>query len=440
MSSSGKPAAPAARVPLNPFQTAMLLWEDSHPYNAAHVVRVRGPADVAAWRRAVEAAAGRAGLGRLVIDRARASCSLEPAGPIEVRTIERGKAPAVEALWEAVRADMNAPFPGGPHHPVRWSIVDDSGSGSHYLAAVYRHVAADATSMGAIIGDAVRAHAGLGPRAAGAAVLDAGAGAARAAPRGRLRALARAARVYFRLRRAHRMRLRKDAGEDTGFIVVDPAGGLLRRLSAAAKERGATVNDAFLAALASALAAATPERRARPARRALGIGIAAALRAEPDRDGDLPPGVRVGQAVIVIGEPDEPRLDVLLERVAALARAEKDGGAFTATPWSLLALSRLKRWLPRQGARAWYRKVYPIAAGISNVRWRADAFGGERGGVLAHHRILPPGPALPLAVAPTTLGESLTFSFSHHLGSLAEDEVKTIAAAFVARLEALAGP
>lgn len=445
MSFAGGPASPGVAAParLNPFQEAMLLWEDSHPYNGAHVVRLDGPADVAAWRRAVEAATGRAGLGLLVIDRARALYSLEPAGAIEVRAIERGTAPAREALWQAVRADINSPFPGGPHHPVKWSVVAEPESGSHYLAAVYRHVAADAASLGAIIADAIGAYLGLCPRErAGAPVLEVGTGA-RAPPvarRGRLRALARATRLYFRLRHAHRMRLRKDAGEDTGFIVLDAPRGLLGRLSAAVKSRGATVNDAFLTALASALAASTPGRRAHPTRRALALGFAADLRGEHGESRDPPSGVRVGQTVIVVDQPDEPRLEVLLERVAALARAEKEAGSFAGTPWSFIALSRLKRWLPRGGARAWYRKVYPIAAGVSNVRWRGGMFGGAERRILAYYRVAPPGPALPLAVAPTTLEESLTFSFSYHVGSLAEDEVKPLAEAFIHGLETLAGP
>jgi len=439
-SATGQASSPSACGPLNPFQEAMLIWEDSHPYNGAHVVRLEGPPDVAAWQRAVEWAARRAGLGLLTIDRARGSYSLEPAGRIEVRAVERGASPVREALWRSVRTDMGCPFPSGPHHPVRWSITGDPESGCHYLTAVYRHVAADGASMGAIIADAIGAYLGLGPRDDDASVLAAGAGAPRAARRGRLRSLARATRLFFRMRRAHRMRLRKDAGEDTDFIVLEAPRDLLGRLATALASRGATVNDAFLTALASAIASSTPGRRSHPRRRSLALGFVADLRADQGGSGRPTLGVRVGQSVIVVDEPDEPRLESLLERIATLTRAEKERRSFAGTPWSFIALSRLERWLPRQGARSWYRKVYPMAAGLSNVRWRGGSFGGKEGRVLAYYRVPPPGPALPLVVAPTTLDDCLTVSFSYHRGSFTENELKPIASEFLAKLESLAGP
>jgi hypothetical protein len=416
----------------------MLLWEETHPYNGAHVLRLAGPANVALWREAIEAAAGRRGLGLLAIDRTRATYTLEPGGPIDLRPIEPGGSSADEALWKAVRAGMNNPFPAGPHHPVRWTIVNDPASDTHYLAAVYRHVAADAASLGAIIAEATSRYLGITPREEPAAGVLAGARAGAAAPGKRLRGLVRAAGLYFRLRRCHRMRLRRDAGEETDFVALDAPRGLLGSLSAVTGRRGATVHDSFLAALASALAAATPGRREHPTRRSLALGFVADLRGERAGDDAPLPGVRVGQAVIVIDEPDEPRSDVLLERIARLTRAEKVAGSLGGTPWRFLALSRLERWIPRAGARAWYRKVHPLAAGVSNVRWREEAFGGGDRRVLAYYRIAPPGPALPLVVTPTTLGDNLTFGFSYHAGSFDRHEASRLAAMFIARLESLA--
>ena len=54
---------------LNPFQQTMLLWEELHPYNAVHYLRLRGRCDFDRLKAAIERAARANGLTVRAISR-----------------------------------------------------------------------------------------------------------------------------------------------------------------------------------------------------------------------------------------------------------------------------------------------------------------------------------------------------------------------------------
>lgn len=65
----------------NSFQRTMFQWNDLHPYNAVHVLRIAGALDLTRLQSAVCSVVQGRGLTGLVIDRARGSYRYE-GGPL----------------------------------------------------------------------------------------------------------------------------------------------------------------------------------------------------------------------------------------------------------------------------------------------------------------------------------------------------------------------
>jgi hypothetical protein len=219
------------------------------------------------------------------------------------------------------------------------------------------------------------------------------------------------------------------------FLVRTPLAGLLDRVAAAARARGGTVNDAFLAALARSLAEMTPRRRGHR-RSALAIALVADRRGAEDPEARAF-GVQLGQSVVLVEDPDAGAPGDLLARVAASTRGIKATGALAGPQWNFTLLSRLARRFPSWNTRAWYRKVYPLAGGLTNVRWRPEAFGPGGARIGEYFRLPPPGPVLPLVVAPTTFGETLTVAMGYNESSLDEPAAERLLDLFLRNLDAL---
>jgi len=102
-------------------------------------------------------------------------------------------------------------------------------------------------------------------------------------------------------------------------------------------------------------------------------------------------------------------------------------------------VARLRRWGGLKDTRAWYRKVYPISAVLSNVKLNAAWFRGAGDRVLDYIRISPTGPALPLVLATARLGDRLNLTLGYHTSVLTDPEARNLTALFLARLELVAG-
>jgi len=169
------------------------------------------------------------------------------------------------------------------------------------------------------------------------------------------------------------------------------------------------------------------------------MGVVRDLRVEAERDLSADFAVHLGQTVLLVEDPDEPDFEKLLSGIARRLRRAKESGAFAGPQGPFLALSSARRILRRRRTRAWYRKVFPITAGLSNVRWDAGALGPASGPVLAYYRVAPPGPALPLVIAPTTLGDRFSVTISHVESAFSPEDAEAIEAVFLRKLEEFGG-
>jgi len=136
---------------LNSFQQAMLLWEELHPYIAAHAVRLRGRADVASLSAAPHRAAHETGIGELALHGDKRAYQYLPLHTIPIRELPEA-VDADQTLCAVITEEMKTPFPAGPHHPIRWVVFNDKTGDAHFVVLVYHHVASDGYGVQAFLG------------------------------------------------------------------------------------------------------------------------------------------------------------------------------------------------------------------------------------------------------------------------------------------------
>ncbi len=412
----------------------MLLWERLHPYNAVHALRILGPSRPQRLAAAIEAVERAAGIGALEIDRSARACRYVPAAAPRV------KAGVCDEVGEQtptglLAAGLNASFAGRPQTPFRWTLLEEAGGGAHWVALAYRHVAADAHGAQALLA-AVLQH-GRGGGEAPLLRVD-GPRRQRVSLRARLEALARFARTFRRLRCAHKMDEDRQGDDRTECAVRTAAPGLLRELRAANRRRGAGLNDACLAALAATVAERSPDRHTSRRRRKLALGTVISRRTRGTSAGEVWLGPALRDLVVVVDRPDAPLAEVLAQ-ISAQTRAARglpDPGDFDPR---LFLIERAWPLLGLRHHRRTYRKVFPVCAGVTSFNVHAGWFGPAGVGVDRYVRASPPGPVVPIALAPTALGDRLELALVYRRATLTPAAAADVLAGVHDRLALLAG-
>lgn len=426
---------------LNPFQEVMAYWETAHPYNAGQVVRLDGRADVPALRAAIQTACQHAGVGTLVLDRQRRRYRYDRAESIPLEVIVAGESPA-DTLRSALTESINAGFPDGPHHPIRWSILDDAGTDSCFLITVWHHLAADEMSMRLLLRRVLNQyygaqHPGDAPPSRSCHLPSHALG-----PRHRylsqIAALARIIRLRLAVRKVYRFKEVKARGEGTHVHLASLPPGLARQLVTRCRSHGVTVNDLILAALGKVLARATVQARAHASKRNLALGAAVSLRSAAPEALALCFGVFLGHWVTLLLRPDAA-LPALLRQIRVQTRAEKSAqrSAVSQLEYSLLGL--MSRWGSIRHDGQWYEKVYRISGSVSNVKASTEWFGHAGQRIREYYLVSPPGPAMPLVVASATLDDQLNLCLVARDAALPPAEAGTLLDQLGAELIAIAG-
>jgi hypothetical protein len=427
---------------LNPFQEVMAYWETAHPYNAGQVVRLDGGVDVPALRAAIQIACQDAGVGTLVLDRQRRRYRYDRADSIPLQVIVPGES-AAETLRSALTESLNARFPDEPHHPIRWSVLDDPGTGSSLLLTVWHHLAADEMSMRLLLRRVLNQYYGTRhpedarPLTVLPPLLSRAIGA-RHRSLSRIAAFARIVQLRLAVRKVYRFKEVGARGEGTHVHLASPLPGLARQLATLCRSRGVTVNDLILAALGNVLARATAPARAHGAKRHLALGAAVSLRSAAPEALAHCFGVFLGNWVTLLRRPDGG-LPALLSAIAVQTRAEKSAqrAAVSQLGYSLLGL--MSRWGSIRHDGQWYEKVYRISGSLSNVRASTEWFGRAGQHIREYYLVSPPGPAMPLVVASATLDDQLNLCLVARDAALPATEAGTLLAQLCAELNEIAG-
>ncbi len=212
--------------------------------------------------------------------------------------------------------------------------------------------------------------------------------------------------------------------------------GVVEGLVTAARRRGATLNDFFMAALARACDAhgAEPRRSGRD----LAMGTIADLRALSRETLENTFGLFLGFTEVVIRAEDLKDREKVVSAVAAHNARLKEKKAAAASILRMGMGFMQGRFLSQKRLTSFYRNYMPLFGGVSNVNmnrsWPAKYHPGV---VLDYIRVAPTGPMVPVVIAVTTIGKRCTFMLTRRASVVDEESGKKLAGMFVEELTAL---
>jgi hypothetical protein len=256
---------------------------------------------------------------------------------------------------------------------------------------------------------------------------------------GVVRSLARATAMTLRMRKSHQMADDEAEESRTQFCVRRAPQELLARLTSACGRRGAGVNDAFMAALACAIAERTAGRQIHGQRHKIAVGTVLSERRRVPLDLRNYFGVCLSDMLALVERPDAGTADVLLQ-VAEQTRRQKGDRAYAAA-LSIIRFMNIRYLWPivripnnRHGCR----RVFPICSGVSTMFVNAERFGESARRLLRYYRVCPPGPMAPIVLAPTSIGGALELCLTYRVASQTAPEAEGMLGSVVSNLEAIA--
>ncbi len=399
---------------LNAFQKTMLDWNELHPYNAVHVVRVSGKAEVAQLQEVIRDALVFRGLVGLTLNRKQGSFQFAGHGaPADINVIEAGDDP-FETLRAEIERQINTGFEtAGAFEPFRFFVIREKNS--FCLGLVYFHAVADAVSIVQLLRHIHSTLTG-GARPEDMKCFRLARARRSFQPLALAQQLVRFLAQLQRQRRCVRVYHRdlNEGGNRFEQFTLGPE--MLRDLAAAAKKWDVTINDVFLALLLRCCSAYTLKRFEHPSRRRIAVGCIVNTRndlnlAEPDGW-----GLFLGSFVVSHEAPEGCALADLARAIRVQTQAIKQRKAYAGPPVELALGRFLLSFYSTKDRPKLYQKHYPLWGGITNMNlnslWPQPAGGPP----VDYFRGVSTGPVTPLVLSVTTVREvvnvGLTFRTS----------------------------
>jgi hypothetical protein len=457
---------------LNAFQLSMLQWNDLHPYNAVHVVRVPEKLDLEGLRTVVRGTLEGKGLTDLVLDR-RAGTYEYREGPanVEIKIVEnpQGAHPLLEApelptthqhkgtsniqqptsniqVWaggrgvvgggvfaEELERQLNNPFAyGGAFTPFRWIVFEEQDAFA--LGVVYFHPIADAESIVYLLRDIVERYRGSREP-----------GLARPverypAPRRRLlrshpgvmaRKLAALPFSIRNMRHACRPDYRDPSDFQNKLALFSLSETVLKGMVETAKAFGVTLNDLFLSILMKAASTLAPERVQSDRRKNLAIGCIVNTRKDLGLDGRRDFGLFLGSFVVHHAAPAGSSLADLARDLGRQTRCIKQKQLYLGAALEL-TFGRLMVGLFSESRRKkLYQKHYPLWGGLTNMNLNALWPQPEETRPVDYLRAVCTGPVTPLVASITTMGRVANVSLTYRATVFGPAEIERVKACFL---------
>jgi len=417
----------------------MLQWNDLHPYNAVHVVRLLGAVDLDRLRQGIQALIERYELAALTLDRARGTYRLEGRpGASEFREIPADGNPDA-AFRREIERQLNTPFPLGQGcAPLRFFLLP--AREGFLLGLVYLHVIADAEPVVRFLRQLTEHYLGRPTAEAGGSAPE------RRSPEGALAGwglglLARQLADLPRRVRAIRACCRPPAGDAldlanrwTGLVLGAEE---LEVLLGTARRRGVTLNDLVLALLLKCVARLAPERRWASRRRRLAVGCIVNTRPGVRLETQAMVGVSLGSFVVTHDVPNGITVGELAREVSGQTRPMKQHRLWLG-PSLELALARWWfAWSSPERQRLFYRKHYPLWGGVTNLNLNRLWDQSPAAAPIDYYRAVSTGPATPLVLAFTTVGRHANLGFTYRSGVFTAAEMESLTQEFQTRVNAL---
>ena len=421
----------------NTFQRTMLLWDDMHPYNAVHVIRVPAACDAERLRRTLSRGLEERGLTGLSI--AANGRSFEFRGGsalVELAVISDGGDPHA-ALRAEMERQVNLRFDrSGEFTPFRFFAVPDGGS--FWLGITYFHAVADAEPIVRLACDLVADYAETGtPVKREPWRCHEGSGGRNPwRPDLWLRKLFALPAQFRAMRTA--IRPGGTDGDDfgNGVELFTLGSGGLELLIAAGKKFDVTVNDLFLALLMGALAPFCEAAR-RAGRDGISLGCIVNARRDLGIAGDAGPGLVLGSFSITCGIAETASISQLARAIARQTRRFKSGGLYLANALEMSLVLRLMSLFSTNQRRRFYPKNYPLWGGLTNMNLKKLPVEPAAAQPLDYLRTVSTGPVTPLVLSVTTFGNGVNLSLSYRTSVFPRAEISAVRERFVAALRGL---
>jgi hypothetical protein len=423
----------------NSFQKTMLQWDEMHPYNAVHVVRIPGILDMAQLRRCLNTTLESRGLTNLRLNLAAHRYEYD-GGPTDwdVKVIADGDEP-LGLLQAEIEQQLNTPFRTGKRfQPFRFFAVP--GSNTFLLGLSYFHPVADAESIVLLLRDLVRAYAQKGATETPTR-LD-------LYPDHRARLLFRHPVVVARkllalpeqirnLKQSHRPRYRDPQDLRNGFSLFSLDSGRLHRLLAAGKSWNLTANDLLLALILKSFSPLSTGRANAARRRKLSVGCIVNLRRELRVDSPRTFGLFLGSFTVT----HAVSRDITLRELAADIRAQtvliKRQRLYLATPMELGLGRFVLRLFSPERRRKFYQKHYPLWGGLTNMNLNSLWEQSKDGGPMDYIRGVSTGPVTPLVFSVTTVGDRANIGLVYRRAVFSDAQVEQMKRDFLSAIHDL---
>jgi hypothetical protein len=398
---------------LNRFQRAMLDWNELHPYNAVHVVRVPATLDLPRLREVIQATLEGLGLTNLSMDREAGTCEYGGGPVVSELTVIEGDSPAGSPLATEIERQLNTPFlRGKSFDPFRFFVASEQASFS--LGLAYFHPVADAESVVWLLKRLVAAYRAIAADDLPATVELSSGGPDSSnllRPGAVLKQIAALPAFIRILRTSRRPRYRDSDDLRNGFTAFTLEPAALGGLRTAGKAWGITLNDLFLALLLhSLMPLAVARRQARRPRMAAGciVNVRKDLGVRPGTF-----GLFLGSFMVAHEVPENIGFKQLATAIGLQTARIKARRLYLATPVQLAFASFVLRFFSTKRKRSFYQKHCPLWGGITNMNlnplWEDQA----QGSPLDYLRAVSTGPVTPLVLSVTTVGERVNVGLSY---------------------------
>jgi NRPS condensation-like uncharacterized protein len=421
------------RGKLNIFQKTMLQWNDLHPYNAVHVVRIPHALDWERLGNVINGTLETQGISNLTLDRERGTYHYHGGAVLcTIKTIAEGESSRL-SLTAEIEQQLNTPFmPSEEFNPFRFFVAPETDSFS--LGLVYFHAIADGESVVRLLKNIVATYTlRIEPRLLDPLELypprhDS---LLRHHPGLLLRKLAALPTLIRNVRNSCRPRFRDAQNLRNGFARFSLNPGSLSALLDAAKAWGVTLNDLFLGLMMRSVSPMAPDRAGARRRRKISFGSIVNIRKDLGLDSQRSFGLFLGSFIVTHEVPNEISMMDLARDIRRQTLRIKQDGLYLGTPLEL-ALGRFMLSLfSTEQRKRFYQKHYPLWGGITNMNlnsiWEQPP--GERS--IDYFRAVSTGPATPLVLAVTTVRDVVNIGFTYRSTVFSATEIEQVKSYFL---------
>ena len=411
---------------LNIFQRVMLQWNELHPYNAIHAVRIQAVLDPERLGNVIRHLLVRLGLTGLQMDASHAAYDYQ-GGPAQCEIKLLTDADPHTALISEIERQLNTRFAINQRFtPFRFFIVPEADS--FLLGLVYFHPVADAEAVMFLLKRIVETY--FVPDEGGSVgtldlYLPPRDGLLRQ-PKLLVKKLAALPGLMLNLRRSCRPNYRDAADSKVGATLFPLPPGSLPKLLQAGKAWGVTINDVFLALLARSMAPLAA-RLQKSSRRELSLGCIVNLRPDLGLQGPRAFGLFLGSFIVTQPMPSEnsrPReiASVVRERTERVKRDQ----FYLTSALELRFSRRMLGFFSTRERRKLYQKHYPLWGGITNMNLNPLWPQPMDGTSFDYFRVVSTGPATPLVLSVTTVGENVNIGLTFRRTVFSPEDIASI--------------